>query len=81
MPLSWAGVLLTVIWIVLLVNAYNFMDGIDGIAAVQLWRQHGWMMAAAFLELRILSLTRSRVRGLLGFLIHNWAPARIFMGA
>ena len=33
--LGWAGPILTFIWIVALTNAYNFMDGIDGIAGGQ----------------------------------------------
>src|SRR5664280_975144 len=32
---AWFGVAVTVVWIVGLTNVYNFMDGIDGIAAVQ----------------------------------------------
>ncbi len=34
-PLAWIGFPLVFAWIVGLTNAYNFMDGIDGIAAVQ----------------------------------------------
>ena len=33
--LGWAGGLITFLWITSLTNAYNFMDGIDGIAAGQ----------------------------------------------
>ena len=34
-PLAWMGIPATFLWIVGLTNAYNFMDGIDGIAASQ----------------------------------------------
>ncbi len=34
-PLGWAGWLVTFLWIAGVTNAFNFMDGIDGIAASQ----------------------------------------------
>ena len=33
--LGWLGLIITFLWIVGLTNAYNFMDGIDGIAGGQ----------------------------------------------
>jgi Fuc2NAc and GlcNAc transferase len=72
----------TLLWIVWLTNAYNFMDGIDGIAATQaITAGIGWFLLgfkyeipfAAFFGL-ILALTN------LGFILHNWSPAKIFMG-
>lgn len=77
-----AGALLTFCWIVWLVNAYNFMDGIDGIAGTQaltagagwLLLGFGWQMPAIF----ILGGTLLFVS--VAFLLHNWPPARIFMG-
>ena len=77
-----AGAVLTFVWIVWLINAYNFMDGIDGIAGVQAivaaasWMAMGWLTAstAAFY------LGGGLLFSSLGFLIHNWQPARIFMG-
>lgn len=80
--LGWAGAMLTVVWIVGLTNVYNFMDGIDGIAGVQgvaaglAWVAVGaWSGASAITLLGILLAA-----GCLGFLFHNWSPARIFMG-
>lgn len=80
--LGWSGPLLTVVWIVGLTNVYNFMDGIDGIAGVQglvagmAWTVAGlWLGSPAVALLGLLLAT-----GCLGFLFHNWAPARIFMG-
>lgn len=78
------GVIITVIWIVGLINAYNFMDGIDGIAAgnaviVGL----GWLVlyGVAFgPQADVIVLTLGVIGGCLGFLGHNWSPARIFMG-
>tara|TARA_R110001592_G_scaffold126336_1_gene337419 strand:+ start:32608 stop:33594 length:987 start_codon:yes stop_codon:yes gene_type:complete len=70
---------LAMLW---LVNLYNFMDGIDGIAATQCLLA---CAAAAFLAARgdapdyavfCLLLAASQ----LGFLVWNWPPARLFMG-
>src|SRR2546423_1625625 len=76
------GVVITFLWIVGLTNAYNFMDGIDGIAGAQAviagiaWAIVGWMTGQAVVTLVGLLLAAST----LGFLVHNWPPARIFMG-
>jgi UDP-N-acetylmuramyl pentapeptide phosphotransferase/UDP-N-acetylglucosamine-1-phosphate transferase len=76
------GTLLAFLWIVWLTNAYNFMDGIDGIASAQAitaglgWCIIGWILRNEFLEIYGGVIAFSS----LGFLIHNWQPARIFMG-
>ena len=81
-PLGWLGLPLVLVWIVGLTNSYNFMDGIDGIAAAQaIVAGLGW-----FLLGRIVGQWAISLLGLLvaasgaGFLIHNWSPAGIFMG-
>ena len=60
-------------------NAYNFMDGIDGLAASQ-----AVGFAGAALTLGEASPADpalwALVAGGVGFLCFNWAPARIFMG-
>ena len=68
------------------INLFNFMDGIDGIAAVQA----AFMMASgAFLAVladpgAVLSdvwlLMQCVVAATIGFLVLNWPTARIFMG-
>jgi len=80
--LGMVGLPITFLWIVGLTNVYNFMDGIDGIAGGQTvvaglgWAIFGWMIGHTMLSLIGLLLAGS----CLGFLIHNWPPARIFMG-
>jgi UDP-N-acetylmuramyl pentapeptide phosphotransferase/UDP-N-acetylglucosamine-1-phosphate transferase len=81
-PLGWLGLPVTFLWIVGMTNAYNFMDGIDGIAGSQAlvagigWALLGWLMGLPILSpLGFLMAASS-----LGFLVHNWPPARIFMG-
>jgi UDP-N-acetylmuramyl pentapeptide phosphotransferase/UDP-N-acetylglucosamine-1-phosphate transferase len=76
------GAALTIIWIVGLTNVYNFMDGIDGIAGVQgLIAGLAWALAGLWLDAPVVSLLGALLAGgCLGFLLHNWSPARIFMG-
>jgi UDP-N-acetylmuramyl pentapeptide phosphotransferase/UDP-N-acetylglucosamine-1-phosphate transferase len=81
---SWALVVMVLIWIVGLTNAYNFMDGIDGIAAIQgIVVVLGWSsisVATSGSEASDWILMTLLLGALLGFLAHNWSPARIFMG-
>lgn len=82
LSLGWLGWPLTFLWIVGLTNAYNFMDGIDGIAGTQAvvvgigWSLLGYVAGQPHLMTLSLMLTGA----CLGFLWHNWPPARIFMG-
>src|SRR6266540_556215 len=79
---EWVGVPLTILWIVAIMNMVNFLDGLDGLAA-------GVCAISGFTFCLIaLSLGRAEPAVLaavvfgacLGFLRHNFYPARIFMG-
>lgn len=83
-PALWLGLLLFgVAWI----NFFNFMDGIDGLAASQ-----GLFMLVAAASLSLMAgygpttattlwlLMISAAASTAGFLMFNWSPARIFMG-
>jgi UDP-N-acetylmuramyl pentapeptide phosphotransferase/UDP-N-acetylglucosamine-1-phosphate transferase len=76
------GIPFALLWIMGLTNAYNFMDGIDGIAGGQAliaglgWTIIGFLSGQSFVGLIGVLLSASS----LGFLIYNWPPARIFMG-
>lgn len=80
--LSLIGIPFALLWIVGLTNAYNFMDGIDGLAGGQAviaglaWAIMGLLGDQSFAYLMGITLAASS----LGFLVHNWPPARIFMG-
>jgi UDP-N-acetylmuramyl pentapeptide phosphotransferase/UDP-N-acetylglucosamine-1-phosphate transferase len=71
---------LEVVWIVGLANAFNFMDGIDGIAGGQaLVAAVGWMLlAASGSSLQWIAMLLAA--GSLGFLFFNSPPAKLFMG-
>jgi UDP-GlcNAc:undecaprenyl-phosphate GlcNAc-1-phosphate transferase len=80
--LGWLGPVLTFVWLVGLTNAFNFMDGLDGLAAGTA------TIAATFLALAahllqagpVAALAWSLAAGSAGFLLLNKPPARIFMG-
>lgn len=79
---DWGGTGLTLLGIVWLINLYNFMDGTDGLAAMQ-GVCSGLMGGLLFLQqqqsgLALLSLVLAMASA--GFLYWNWPPARIFMG-
>ena len=76
------GAILWFFWIVWLINAYNFMDGIDGIAGMQaLTAGVGWVFLLKLFGAPDLSVFAGvTAAASFGFLIHNWHPAKIFMG-
>jgi UDP-N-acetylmuramyl pentapeptide phosphotransferase/UDP-N-acetylglucosamine-1-phosphate transferase len=77
------GYVVLFLWGVGLSNVYNFMDGIDGIAAVQaIVAGLGWMVLSQDMQSpdAVFWLALFLTTGNLGFLIHNWPPAKIFMG-
>jgi UDP-GlcNAc:undecaprenyl-phosphate GlcNAc-1-phosphate transferase len=77
-----AGIPLTILWIVAIMNMVNFLDGLDGLAAGVCG------IAGATFSVIALSLGKPNPAILsaivfgaaLGFLRHNFYPARIFMG-
>jgi UDP-N-acetylmuramyl pentapeptide phosphotransferase/UDP-N-acetylglucosamine-1-phosphate transferase len=85
LQLGVVGIVITFLWIIGLTNAYNFMDGIDGIAGgVAFAAGLGWVLltsnisylANSFVFWIALAIAGSSA----GFLAHNWHPAKIFMG-
>jgi UDP-GlcNAc:undecaprenyl-phosphate GlcNAc-1-phosphate transferase len=76
------GGAVTVLWIVGLTNAFNMLDNMDGLAA-----SVGLIAALLFsgAQIAVGSLFAPAVLlvvvgALAGFLVHNFAPARLFMG-
>src|SRR5712691_4573532 len=79
---AWAGVPLTILWIVAIMNMVNFLDGLDGLAS--------GVAAIAGLTFAVIALSLGKPDAAIlspivfgacvGFLRHNFYPARIFMG-
>ena len=80
--LGWAAFPLTVVWLVWMINAYNFMDGIDGIAGAQaVVAGVGWTALAIMTGMPLIYFFGGVLAfSALGFLMHNWSPASVFMG-
>ncbi len=76
------GELVSVVWIVGVTNAINLLDGLDGLASgvVAIVATGLWIYAVDLDNLLVVVLMAAMVGASLGFLRHNWAPARIFMG-
>ncbi|MGH3344698.1 MAG: MraY family glycosyltransferase [Carbonactinosporaceae bacterium] len=84
-----SGVILTVLTIVVTINAVNFVDGLDGLASGMVAIGAMAFFGYAYLLAVVHGLERAAAPTLatavlmgicLGFLPHNFHPARIFMG-
>ena len=86
---QWQGTLLTVALVVITINAVNFVDGLDGLAAgmvciaaaaffmytYRIWYSYGIEAAAPATLFSVILMGMC-----IGFLPHNMHPARVFMG-
>ena len=81
MPQSVATIFSLFVYIVV-VNAWNLIDGIDGLAGgysvIAMIAFSVWFLLTGQFSAAIISLTM--IGALLGFLVFNFAPARIFLG-
>jgi UDP-GlcNAc:undecaprenyl-phosphate GlcNAc-1-phosphate transferase len=78
----WIDVLVTVVWIVGICNSINFFDNLDGGAAgtVATIAFGLFLIAQQNGQLLISSLSLTILGGVLGFLVWNKNPAKIYMG-
>ncbi|MGZ8194748.1 MAG: MraY family glycosyltransferase [Methylosarcina sp.] len=82
LDLGWLGHFLGLFYLVWLLNLYNFMDGIDGLAGIE-----AVTVCLGSILLYLVTQANSLVMGpsillmaVTGFLIWNFPPAKIFMG-
>lgn len=80
--LSWVGHFFAVFYLVWMLNLYNFMDGIDGIASVQAVSACLGACVIYWLsgDVSLIWMPLLLAVAVLGFLYWNFPPARIFMG-
>lgn len=76
LPVPWPAWPLLLIAITAVINFTNFMDGLDGLVAGCL----AVALSASALQLAAPWPLWALVGALLGFLLWNWPPARVFMG-
>lgn len=77
-----ANHILTIFWIVTVMNAMNFFDNMDGLASgAAMLGSLVFLFVAIFREQHFVAMLASVLGGCsMGFLFHNAPPARIFMG-
>jgi len=78
----WVGALFTLIWIFVLVNVVDFLDGLDGLAAGIGVIAGATIVAISFIAGTPLTAVLGIILtgALLGFLPFNFFPARIYLG-
>ena len=85
LPWNWIAGVISVVWIVALVNSFNMLDNMDGLsggvaAIVATMLAIMLLSTPAQPQIFVAAMLLVLVGGLLGFLVHNWPPAKIFMG-
>jgi UDP-GlcNAc:undecaprenyl-phosphate/decaprenyl-phosphate GlcNAc-1-phosphate transferase len=76
------GFPITILWVVGVTNALNFIDGIDGLACgVGFFAISTMFLLSLFLHRTLTAFFAAALAGgLFGFALYNFAPASIFMG-
>lgn len=79
---GWPDVLLAVGWVLFTTNAFNLLDNMDGVVSTVTAITAGFLCGAALLAgLTGTAAVMAALAGACaGFLLHNWHPARIFLG-
>lgn len=73
---------LTILWLVLMMNTFNLMDNMDGLSAGVAFISGTilFIFAVMFKQLFVATLLAVFLGGVAGFLKYNFPPAKIFMG-
>jgi Fuc2NAc and GlcNAc transferase len=82
-PMSWVVAMIGLIAITWGANLFNFMDGIDGLAALEVVFMAGGAVVINTVihgDAGITAVWLALAASSMGFLVWNWPPARIFMG-
>jgi UDP-GlcNAc:undecaprenyl-phosphate/decaprenyl-phosphate GlcNAc-1-phosphate transferase len=82
LPYEWMNIVVTLVWLVGITNAFNLLDNMDGLCAGVAFVASGvllinaWSRGELFISLILVAFMGS----LLGFLVFNWNPASVFLG-
>lgn len=73
---------LTVVWVLLVMNAINLIDGLDGLATgvVLIASMTLWWVGHLHADFYVMFLVAPLAGAAFGFLFHNFPRARVFMG-
>ena len=87
---AWVGIPLTVVWILAIMNMVNFLDGLDGLAAgvvgiaALAFFIYSYLLSKSYFPANVFTnaafVTAAVLGCCVGFLPHNFHPARLFMG-
>ncbi len=79
---QWANIALTLLWVVGICNAINFLDNMDGLAAGITTVASVFFFIFAIVEGLglVASLAAATLGACIGFLYYNFSPAMLFMG-
>ncbi len=82
LPVEWLNWAITVVWIVGITNAINFLDNMDGLAGGTVAIAAGYFLLLAVQSGQYLvgGLAAALLGASIGFLFYNLNPATIFMG-
>jgi UDP-GlcNAc:undecaprenyl-phosphate GlcNAc-1-phosphate transferase len=81
-PFEWLNVVVTMVWLVGITNAFNLLDNMDGLSAgvalvaSSVLLVNAWSLQEYFISLLLLAF----VGTLAGFLVFNFSPASVFLG-
>ncbi len=79
---EWGGIFLSFLTYTVVVNAINLIDGVDGLAGgigvIASVAMGSWFFFAGAIEHAVLAFATAG--SLIGFLVYNFSPAKIFMG-
>jgi UDP-GlcNAc:undecaprenyl-phosphate GlcNAc-1-phosphate transferase len=80
--LGWLALPVTILWLAAISNAFNLIDGLDGLAAgVGFFATLAlFLMAILTFNPFVAAIAASMAGALLGFLPFNFSPARIYLG-
>jgi UDP-GlcNAc:undecaprenyl-phosphate GlcNAc-1-phosphate transferase len=72
----------TIFWVIGITNAINLLDNMDGLAAgsVAISALAFFVVAALNGQYLVAALSIALAGACVGFLMHNWSPATIYMG-
>ena len=79
---DWVDIVLTVFWMIGIINAFNLLDIMDGLSAGVGVISAAFLCVVAILngDQAIAFMLAALIGSLLGFLRYNWRPASIYMG-
>jgi UDP-GlcNAc:undecaprenyl-phosphate GlcNAc-1-phosphate transferase len=82
LELGWLSAPLTIAWVLVVVNAINLIDGLDGLASgvVLIASAALWWVARTHADFYVMFIAALLIGATLGFLRYNFPPARVFMG-